>query len=263
MDWTLICATNDEQILRSCLLSSPDLPAARDVLLQRGFDGAAAAYNAAMDKARSDLLVFVHQDVYLPAGWLARVENAVGMISEKDPDWGVLGVWGVQTSGERAGLVYDGGWGRILGGQFDGGLEVESLDEMVLILRKSAGLNFDPRIAGFHMYGTDICLEAKRRGKKCYAIAALSIHNTNQYWMLPWQFWKGYWAMRKKWRAQLPVKTTCTDITRWCWPMIRWNVVRGVNLLTRRDSAPLKRVADPRHLYQELIASGKVAPIIA
>jgi len=258
MNWALISAVNNEEVAKSCLLSSPGIQTASEVLLQRGFVSAAAAYNSAIDKANNDLLAFVHQDVYLPEGWLTKVQNAVDVVSKTDSDWGVLGCWGIRPSGDRAGFVYDGAWRKVLGQFFDGGLEVDTLDEVVLIFRKSIGLRFDPRLAGFHMYGTDICLEARRGGKKCYAIAAFCIHNTNQYGMLPLEFWQAYLAMRRKWKAQLPIRTTCTEITRWCWPVLKWNVVRAINLATGRDKTPAKRVADPAPIYRELVARGLV-----
>lgn len=201
----------------------------------------------------------VHQDVYLPEGWLMAAQRAVDIVSKTDPDWGVLGCWGIRASGEGAGFVYDGAWRNVLGKHFEGGLEVETLDEVVLILRKSGGLRFDTQLAGFHMYGADICLEARRQGRKCYAIAAFCVHNTSQYRMLPLQFWRAYLAMRRKWKAQLPIATSCTEISRWCWPMVRWNVVRAINLATGRDRPPTKRVQDPGRLYLQLIQSGAIA----
>jgi hypothetical protein len=136
-------------------------------------------------------------------------------------------------------------------------VEVRTLDEVLLILKKSSGLRFDQRIPGFHMYGADICLEAHRHGLKCYAISAFCIHNTNQYGLLPLQFWQGYLAMRRKWKAQLPIKTSCTEITRWCWPMIRSNVARAINLATGRDKPPAKRVSDPNQLCREIATTGQ------
>jgi hypothetical protein len=260
MNWGLISAVNSEEVVKNCLLNSPGIQTGTEVLLQRGFVSAAAAYNAAIDKAESDLLVFVHQDVYLPEGWLTMVQNAVDVVSKTDPDWGVLGCWGIRPSGESAGFVYDGAWRNVLGQRFDGGLEVETLDEVVLIFRKSSGLRFDPQLAGFHMYGADICLEARHRGTKCYAIAAFCVHNTNQYGMLPWQFWKGYLQLRRKWKAQLPIRTSCTEITYWCWPVVRWNLVRAINLATGRDKPPTQRDQDPSRLYLQLIQSGAIAP---
>ena len=71
MDWTVISVTNNEDVLKSCLLNSPDLAEASEVILQKGYRSAAVAYNSAIDKAKTDLLVFLHQDVYLPRGWAA------------------------------------------------------------------------------------------------------------------------------------------------------------------------------------------------
>jgi hypothetical protein len=261
--WTIIAAVNNEEVLKSCLLSSPDVRRAGAVILQSGRPSAALAYNAAIEKVKTDVMMFVHQDVYLPEGWVRAARSAVDLVSRTDPDWGVLGCWGMKFSGERAGFVYDGGWRRVLGHPFSGGVEVETLDEVLLIVRKSSGLRFDERIGGFHMYGADICLEARRRGRRCYAIAAFCLHNTNQYGMLPLAFWQAYLAMRRKWKAQLPIKTTCVDITRWCWPMYRWNVVRAINLATGRDESPAKRINDPAQLYYELVNSGKISPVVS
>jgi hypothetical protein len=257
-DWTLVSATNNENLLKSCLLSSPDICSGTQVILQRGYRSAAEAYNAAILMAKTDLLVFAHQDVYFPAGWLNEVQNGIDVLSKIDPNWGVLGVIGRRDSGAVVGFMYDGTCKTILGNEFDGGREVKSLDEVVLILRKSSGLLFDPKIGGFHMYGTDICLEARRQRKKCYAIAAFCIHNTNEYWMLPWQFWICYLAMRRKWRSQLPIRTMCTEITHWCWPMVRWNMVRAINLVTGRDKPPNKRVENPQKLCQEVLISRSI-----
>jgi len=258
-DWTLISATNNEAILKNCLLHSPDVRSASSLMLQKGYTNAAEAFNKAIAEAKTDLLIFVHQDVYLPEGWITKVQETIKVLSETDPQWGVLGVWGARIGSEGAGFVYDGAWNHVLGNEFQGGREVDALDEVVLILRKSSGLRFDPQIPGFHMYGADICLEAKRRGMKCFAIAAFCIHNTNQYGMLPWQFWNAYLKMRKKWKANLPIKTTCIDITNWCWPMVRWNIVRAINLMTGRDKPPIKRVTDPGKLYAEILLSGTIS----
>jgi hypothetical protein len=259
-NWSLISVVNDQEVLRQCLLASPDISSAREVLLERGLASAAAACNAGIEKATADLLVLVHQDVYLPKGWLGALSRAVEVLSQKDPEWGVLGVWGVGRSSEGAGFLYCGANRKVLGHSFDGGVEVETLDEVLLVLRKSSGLRFDQRLGGFHMYGTDICLEARRRGRKCYAIAAFCVHNANEYRILPLEFWRAYLVMRRKWKAQLPIRTTCTEITRWCWPVLRWNIVRAINLATGRTKPPTKRVQDPSRLYLQLIQSGAIAP---
>jgi hypothetical protein len=254
MKWSVICATNNENVLNSCLLSSPEIRSAAEVILQRGFFSAAAAYNAGIEKSGADILVFAHQDVYLPEGWVASLKKAVEMLSKTDPQWAVLGIWGVDRSGAGVGNLYCAGLMRTLGESFAVPKEVRSLDEAVLIIRKSSGVRFDENMPGFHMYGTDICQEANRQGMKSYAISAFCIHNTNGYKMLPWEFWKCYFIMRRKWRGQLPLTTSCAKITFWCWPMIQWNLKQALNILLKRHK-PGKRVQDPSRLYQENLSS--------
>ena len=150
MKWIVIVAVNNETVLKDCLLNSPDIRSASEIIQQTNYSSAASAYNAGINKAASaDIMVFVHQDVYLTDGWLARVERAVEEVSRNDPNWGVMGVWGIDCLGRRAGHLYCTANGRELGKSFDGGREIRSLDEVVLILRKSSGLHFDERLPGF------------------------------------------------------------------------------------------------------------------
>jgi hypothetical protein len=253
----VISAVNNESVLRSCLLSSPEIGSASEVILQTGFHSAAEAYNAGIEKATSDVLVLVHQDVYLPKGWIDRVQDALEAIAANDPQWAVAGVWGGKQAREFTGHLYCAGLMRVLGKPIAQPVEVTSLDEVLLVLRKSSGLRFDNRLKGFHMYGTDICLEAKARGLKSYAISAFCVHNTNGYGMLPLDFWKSYFFLRRKWKTELPIATSCTKITFGCWPMLWWNADRLANLLLQRHRRG-KRVPDPRPLYEELVRSGKV-----
>ncbi len=254
VDLTIIAAVNNDQVLNSCLLSSPDLKSGIELLLLRGHTSAASAYNAGICQAKGEYLVFIHQDVYLAEGWVERLRAALEHLSSKDPNWGVLGVWGINPAGQGVGYLYCTAIGRQLGEAFAGCKEVRSLDEVLLITRKSSGLQFDESVGGFHMYGTDICLEAARRGMRSYAISAFCIHNSNGYGMLPWDFWRACLQMRTKWRAVLPVITPCAEITNWCVPMIRWNIVQGLNVLLGRHK-PGRRLPDPAQLHRQLLAS--------
>ena len=256
MQWSVISAVNDDNILRASLLASPGVSSANEVILQRGYASAASAYNAAIRKASSNLLVFVHQDVYLPEGWIETVKHAMDVLSVQDPNWGVMGVWGAVDSKRRVGYLYwtgDYGWER----PFEGVKEVQSLDEVVLIFRKSSGLMFDELLPGYHLYGADICAEARRRGRKSYAISAFCLHNTNIGGALPVDFWKSYLFMRRKWKDYLPIDTPCTRISFSCWPAIRWNIMYARNVALGRQRK-LERADNPGELYRELVALGRV-----
>jgi len=211
---TFSVATNDEAVLRENFLASP-LAGLKQVqiLLQRDFRSAAAAYNDAIDKSENDLIVFAHQDIYFPAGWIEQLCDAVALLEKQDPNWGVLGCYGITHDGQYRGHLCSSTQG-IHGTAFDQPLPVQTLDEIVLIIRKSSGLRFDESLPSFHFYGADLCLEASKLGKQNYAICAPCIHNTRQGFVLPAVFYECYSYMRRKWLRALPVQTTCIRITK-------------------------------------------------
>jgi hypothetical protein len=252
--FAVVVAVNNETVLKDSLLRSPDMPSVREVLVQRGCSSAGQAYNSGVKASTSDVIVFAHQDVYFPQGWFGSVARSITAISAKDPDWGVLGVFGISLSGAEVGHLYSTGLRRVLGCPFEGPLEVGCLDEVVLVVRRSSGLQFDEKLPGFHLYGADICLEARRKGLKCYAISAFCVHNSNGLDQLPQAYSRAYFYMRDKWRNQLPIRTPCMVITRWGLPLFRHNLES--RLARNRKSGA--RCADPATLHQQLLSENRI-----
>ena len=257
MNFTVISAVNDEDVLNRCLLRSPDIGLVAGLILQRGYADPAEAYNGAMANAKSGVIVLIHQDVYLPAGWFQQVEAAINRLALTDPHWGVLGVYGVTAAGEFRGHLYCNANQCALGRPIQEPVEVGTLDEVVLIVRKDSGLQFDDGLKGFHLYGADMCLTARERGLKIYVVPGFCIHNANGYGMFPRAFWRGYLYMRRKWKSRLPVKTPCIEIARSFWPVLSSTVWRFCWLKAKRIKLA-RRVDDPAQLYTQLVnASGK------
>ena len=213
--WTLVTAVNNEAVLRTTLLASPDIDSHCQVIIKERFDSAGLAYNSGLSEATSEVVVFAHQDVYLPQGWKATLSKILKTLERSDPNWGVLGVFGVSLSGpaELRGHCYSTGLKRVLGEPFDGPIEARVLDELLLILRGNSGLRFDERLPNFHLYGADICLQAQRNGMKSYIIPAFCIHNSNGVRRMPLDYWRSYAYMRRKWRSVLPVRTCCSTLS--------------------------------------------------
>jgi len=245
-DVTFVVTPSNPKIFHRNFLASPcvaNLRADR-VILQEGYPSASLAYNDAIDKANTDLVVFAHQDVYFPEGWLSDLNRSLNVLERLDPDWGVLGGYGVNNRGLRAGFVYSVGLG-VLGAAFERPVEIDTLDEYFLIVRKSSGLRFDRHLPNFHFYGTDICMTARERGKRCYAISAFSVHNTS-YGTGPAGFFEGYWYIKKKWKKFLPIQTSCIRVTRWNEAVIIHHLKQAFFALLGRDMKPLPRLEDPR-----------------
>ena len=212
---TLAVAVNDRAVLEANLLASPALQEAQDhqLLLQEGYPSAGLAYNHATENSANDLMVFLHQDIYLPAGWFSRLAACLEPLERKDPNWGVAGCWGTTREGEGFGHVYSPGM-EVLGARFEDPHPVQALDEIVLIMRKSRGLKFDEALPHFHFYGADLCLTAHSRGLRSYAISAFCVHNSNYQLVLPREFYTAYRYFKRKWRAELPVQTPCLRVSR-------------------------------------------------
>ena len=258
-EFTVVAAVNNDAVSKDSLLRSPDIPLVREVLVQRGSSTAGEAYNSGMKASASDVIVFAHQDVYFPQGWFGSVARSIAAISAKDPDWGILGVYGISLTGAEAGHLYSTGLRRVLGCPFEDPLEVSTLDEVVLVVRRSAGLEFDEKLPGFHLYGADICLEARRKRLKCYAISAFCVHNSNGLDQLPLSYSRAYFYMRDKWRNQLPIRTPCMVISRWGLPLFRHNLES--RLARNRKSGA--RCVDPATLYQQLLNENRVGSAAA
>ena len=246
-------AANSDDILRTNLLRSGEADLAKEIVIKRNAPSAAMAYNAAMADCTGDVVVLAHQDVFLPAGWAKKLCHGIKRLTERDPQWGVTGVYGVTTYGKGAGYVYSTGLRRFVGEPFTEPIQVRSLDEMLLVLRRSADLRFDERLPGFHLYGTDICLEAEVREMRNYALPCFALHNSCGVKWLPMSFWQAYIYLRRKWKDRLPVVTPCTEITAGCTPIVNYILTAGW-LSVRGRNKPSCRMTNPENFYVERLA---------
>jgi Glycosyltransferase like family len=253
VQFTLAAAVSDRTTLQQNLLASPALVGQHsiEVLVKEGFASASLAYNCAIDEAQGDIIVFAHQDIYLPAHWFRQVLEAIGALESARVRWGVLGCFGsTKNSFGGLGRVYTNGLG-LHGNPIAKPESVETLDEIVLILRKSSGLRFDANLPHFHMYGVDICLSARRAGLPIFAVPAFCVHNTNQLLELPPEFYTSYRFVKRKWSAYLPIAASCMSLTRMDGELRRKQLAEMLARLRPAGRTPLRRVNDPRSLLPD------------
>jgi Glycosyltransferase like family len=250
---TFVVAVNNKHVFESNFLASPCLSGAHShqIIVQEGFSSAATAYNDAIDRSTNDLIVFAHQDMIFPEFWLADLQRALDSLQQTDPQWGVLGCYGETLYDHGRGYIYSGGLG-IMGKPTDHPEPVQTLDEIVLILRKSSGLRFDGDLPHFHFYGADICMAAAARGMKSYAISAFCIHNTQQNLVLPKEFYESYRHVKHRWKNSLPIRTTCVTITKFDSHMRRKKLHEVYLRFIRRKEIGAFRAKDGRALLAEL-----------
>jgi len=169
------------------LLASPDVKSGAidlEVIDNRGNaagSGIAGLYAGSATAASDGPALFVHPDVYLPAGWVDRTLVALADLDERDPKWAVAGIAGRLRGSIDAGDTGRGRWSDPHGYRTFGDLpmEVDVLDELILITRDRT-VGFDPDQPGFHCYGTDLAATAQEAGRTIWVIDNWAWHKRNR-----------------------------------------------------------------------------------
>ena len=100
--FTIAVSVNNEDVLQKNLLLSPGLQngGPNQLLTMRGFSSASLAYNSAIEQAENDIIIFVHQDVYLPETWFGDLKRSLDLLDRRRSNWGVLGSYGAKKGAE-------------------------------------------------------------------------------------------------------------------------------------------------------------------
>lgn len=208
-------ACNDTAVLRRDFLASPDAAGGKYwVALEAGMKSAAVTYNVLLEKLDAGYVVFAHQDVYFPSGWTRRVRYHIDRINESGVEWLALGCVGVGRDARIAGHVWSSSINRLIGENFEFPVEVQSLDELALIVNTKHGFRFDENLPGYHLYGTDIVQSGLKSGLKSFVIDAPCIHNDKPKPILGGDYLEAYKYMRKKWRGEPRIYTTVMPLNK-------------------------------------------------
>lgn len=221
-DFCAIAAVNDEEILKACLARSPDIVEGRlPLTVVRDAQSMALAYNQGLSRTNAPICVLLHQDVYLPAGWLDKAIQTLNSLTSDDPNWMVAGPYGVRDDGQHIGRVWDANLKRELGRMGFAPTPVGSLDELMLIVRRDADFAFDEALPHFHLYGTDLVQTARAKGRGAYVVELPVVHNNRPWHSLAGGYLDAYRYARDKWRAKLPIYTTVCTLTRNPFTLLR------------------------------------------
>jgi len=249
--FTIVAAVNDMKVLQKNLCLSPGITNdSTQLIIKRNYQSASLAYNESIEEAENEIIIFAHQDVYLPGTWFASLKQTLDYFEKEMINWGVLGCFGMREKSGRGigiGRLYSNGWG-IVGHEIKNPEPVQTLDEIVLVIKKSSGLRFDPTLPHFHMYGTDICMSAREKGMVSYAIPAFCVHNTNLLLSLPNDFYECYRHIKRRWGKYLPIHTSCMTISRFDKGVHERRIRELYVRLLHKEIMPTYRVEDPRSL---------------
>lgn len=134
------------------------------------------ALNEFLQSAKGKYVVLCHQDVELLEDGRAELEERLLELTNLDPNWAVCGNAGLDGEGRFAICISHPYKERDIDGHLPA--RITSLDENFLVVRREANLALSRDLAGFHHYGTDLCIIADVLGWTCYVISFLLRHNS-------------------------------------------------------------------------------------
>ena len=91
--------------------------------------------------------------------------------------------------------------------------DVDGLDELLMVVPKATALRVDPDL-GWHLYGTDLALQAHQAGGRVVVLDAPCHHNSLTG-RVPVQYRQSERALARKWTALLPIHTNLSSIGAW------------------------------------------------
>lgn len=171
-----VCAVSNVQVLSQYLLASPDFDTQDPpVHLIIGAETAASAFNSLANQLNgvTDWLVWVHQDVFLPHGWISLFCQSLRDAQQRWPDLAVAGVYGTTPDHKHVGEVVDRG--LLLRGNSVLPAIAHGLDELLVAVRLDTGLRMDSALC-WDFYASDLALQASESGFKAAVIFAPCEH---------------------------------------------------------------------------------------
>lgn len=250
-DFDLCAAVSSDETLAQCLARSPDVQSGGlTIRTFRGHRSAAEALNAALDSSIEPVVILAHEDVYLPQGFATNLRRQLETLERIDPHWAVVGCIGRDSDGNVRGETWSSGMQRRVGSPVTGPAVVETMDELILIVRRAAGVRFSPDLPGFHLYGTDIVANAAAAGARCYVLPVPVIHHSRPLVRLGLDYWRAYRFLRSRWRSQLPLPTMFGGIHRSTLPLARIELDYAIRNRGRRRRPG--RTGDPEQIARDL-----------
>lgn len=217
MKLSFVVCVSDAETLAANLMRSPCLGtgSSHQIILVHGCRNAAEGFDRGMSLATGDILVFVHQDVFLPHGWDRAFIAGFREARSKMPAE-VVGIYGLTSPKDEGnprqlGTVNDRG--ELLRGTVPLPARAQSLDELLFAVPRASSLRLDPDL-GFDLYATDLVLQAEGRGNCGAVVDAPCEHRS----ALPRtgiprstveRFRKSALVFEQKWMSRFPLQTPC------------------------------------------------------
>ena len=136
-----------------------------------------AGLNRFLREAKGKYIILCHQDIIISHHQIDDLRRLMAEIELVDPHWALLSNAGGVNLKYTAMNLYQGN-GNLLADKHLP-IRIITADENFILVKSAANLALSSDLAGFHMYGTDICLIAEILGYSSYAIDFKLTHKSD------------------------------------------------------------------------------------
>ena len=187
------------------------------IITVEGATSSADAFERGAALAQHDWRLFVHQDEYFPTGSGLMLAEQLGAMACDGRAAAPVGFAGLEAAADlRAGLRYAG---QVIDRtqHFDhpDSTAGVSVDEFAVALHKSTPVALDPML-GWHLWGTDLCLQALALGgAPCAQILRVPLfHNSTTGYSLPVEYHTSAGLLLEKYSLFDTIPTLCGALQR-------------------------------------------------
>ena len=168
--------------------------------------------NYVMESTPEPYIIYCHQDILLDQGHgYDELLNIIRELDTHDSAWAVLGNAGVTEDHRLLRRLHDP-FGNDCRGDAEP-VKVCSLDENFLVIKTASNARCSDELKGFHLYATDLCLNATQAGRSCYVTSFYLTHLSKG--QIDQSFQIARESLQKQWGQQFRfryIKTLCTTI---------------------------------------------------
>jgi hypothetical protein len=189
-----------------------------------------------LDQARGQYIIMAHLDSR-PEVTKDKMLKLLRRLEACDPKWAIVGNAGTNHL-SRSFITLGLKMPRVAGKKGVKGFHlVHTLDENLLIVKADARLSLSYDLAGFHLYGLDLCDVARRLGRTCYIAPMRWYHGSHG--TLNTVFYQKVCEFEAKMRNYRKPKiwgTTCTYLTVSQSPLLRaWARAQACWLMRKNE----------------------------
>ncbi|WP_379087224.1 hypothetical protein [Pedobacter sp. UC225_65] len=134
------------------------------------------AFNVFLRQAKGKYIIVCHQDILINEDDISDLRNKLDELDAIDSNWAICSNSGAAGPNHIVYHISYPNKGLMSKGRFP--LKVNAIDENFILVKNTALLKVSNDVNGFHLYGTDLCLQAELNGFSAYAIAFNLTHKS-------------------------------------------------------------------------------------